>query len=234
MAKGLLPRVLAAVALAGCSTLSAPFNTGAASAAPCPDVEVTFARATTEPPGVGSVGQAFVDMLRAQLHGRSVSEYAVNYPATEDFTSSASIGANDANNHVRAMVATCPNTRIVLAGYSQGALVIDLLTALPVSIAGFQPAPLPPEAAPHIAAVVVFGNPLDRTVGAPLTAVSPDYAPRTIDLCNAGDPICAPSPGDMASPTHDEMFSPAHVGYLKSGLVGQGATFAVNQLQQPQ
>ena len=32
-----------------------------AAANPCPDVEVVFARGTTEPPGVGGVGQAFVD-----------------------------------------------------------------------------------------------------------------------------------------------------------------------------
>jgi cutinase len=231
MVNALLPRLVAGVALVGSLPVYAVLDRSAASAAPCPDVEVTFARATTEPPGIGSVGQAFVDGLRGQLRGRSINIYAVNYPASEDFTSSASIGANDANNHVRAMVATCPNTRIVLGGYSQGALVIDLLTALPVSIGGFQPAPLPPEASPHVAAVAVFGNPLDRTLGAPLTAVSPDYATRTIDLCNAGDPICGPRPGDTSTPTHDEMFSPAHLGYVKSGLAGQGATFVAGQLQ---
>ncbi|MBV8861445.1 MAG: cutinase family protein, partial [Mycobacterium sp.] len=37
--------------------LSAPFAIAQASAASCPDVEVTFARATTEPPGVGVVGR---------------------------------------------------------------------------------------------------------------------------------------------------------------------------------
>ncbi|EUA65790.1 cutinase family protein [Mycobacterium xenopi 4042] len=56
-----------------------------ASAAPCPDVEVTFARATTEPPGVGVVGKQFVDSLRSQVGGRSVAVYPVNYPATYDY-----------------------------------------------------------------------------------------------------------------------------------------------------
>ena len=31
-----------------------------ASAQPCPDIEVVFARGTAEPPGVGGTGQAFV------------------------------------------------------------------------------------------------------------------------------------------------------------------------------
>jgi len=73
------------------SSLFAPFAIASAFAAACPDVEVVFARATTEPPGVGQVGQAFVDSLRSQVRGRSVAVYPVNYPASEDFASSASV-----------------------------------------------------------------------------------------------------------------------------------------------
>ena len=51
-----------------------------ASAQPCPDVEVVSARGTGEPPGVGGIGQGFVDSLRSQAGGRSVGVYAVNYP----------------------------------------------------------------------------------------------------------------------------------------------------------
>jgi cutinase len=230
----LLPRGAVTVALAGFALLPVPFGTGQAGAAPCPDVEVTFARATTEPPGVGDVGQGFVDSLRSQVPGRSVGVYAVNYPATDDFVSSASIGATDANSHIRSMATSCPDTRMVLAGYSQGALVVDLLTAVPIPIAGFEPAPLPPEAADRIAAIAVFGNPLDRYLGAPLTAVSPQYGAKAIDLCQAGDPICTPRPGDTSVPPRDELFAPAHLGYLKSGLVNQGAAFAAGRVQQAQ
>lgn len=208
-----------------CATLDCP----AASAAACSDVEVVFARATTEPPGIGQVGQAFVDSLRSQVGGRSVGVYAVNYPATEDFTNSASAGAVDARAHVQSVAANCPNTRIVLGGYSQGAIVIDLITAMPVSVAGFTPAPMPPDVADHVAAVAVFGNPVDRFVGAPLTAISPQYGSKAIDLCAAGDPICSPG-GGMAMPQHDEMFSEAHLSYVKSGMASQGAAFAASHL----
>ena len=201
----------------------------AASAAPCSDIEVVFARATTEPPGVGQVGQAFVDSLRSQVGRRSVGVYAVNYPASEDFTNSASAGAVDARAHVQSVAANCPNTRMVLGGYSQGAIVIDLITALPVSVAGFTPAPMPPDVADHVAAVAVFGNPVDRFMGAPLNAVSPEYGSKAIDLCAAGDPICSPG-GGMAMPQHDEMFSAAHLSYVKSGMASQGAAFAASQL----
>lgn len=197
-------------------------NIPSARAARCPDVEVVFARATTEPPGVGEVGRAFVDSLRSQAAGRSVGVYAVDYPAREDFASSASIGANDARAHVQYTASNCPRTRIVLGGYSQGALAIDLITAIPVSFAGFTPAPMPPDVADHVAAVAVFGNPLDRFVGVPLTAVSPLYADKAIDLCVAGDPICSPG-GGPSMPTRDEMFSAAHLSYVQSGLVNRAA-----------
>lgn len=210
---------------------AAPFGVASAAAAPCPEVEVIFARATTEAPGTGEVGGRFVDEIRAQLPGRFVDVYAVNYPASEDFAPSASAGASDANAHVRSTAANCPGTRMVLGGYSQGALVVDLTTALPVSIAGFAPAPLPPDVAGHVAAVVVFGNPLDRTLGTPLNAVSPQFANRTLDLCNAGDPVCTPRPGDTSAPPREELFSPAHLGYLESGLVTRGATFAAARLR---
>jgi len=103
-------------------------RTDIASAATCPDVEVTFARATTEPPGVGVVGQQFIDSLRSQVGGRSVGVYAVNYPASFDFVPSTNAGTADASAHVQGMIANCPNTKMVLGGYSQGAMVIDQIT----------------------------------------------------------------------------------------------------------
>lgn len=134
-----IARALGAVVVTAWALLSAPFDIPWASAAPCPDVEVVFARGTTEPPGIGGVGQAFVDSLRSQVGARSVGVYPVNYPATDDYAQSASVGASDASAHVQSMAANCPNTRMVLGGYSQGALVIDLITAVPVPIAGFTP-----------------------------------------------------------------------------------------------
>jgi len=82
-----------------------------ASAQPCPDVDVVFARGTSEPPGVGGVGQAFVDALRSQAGGRSVDVYPVNYPASSDFGSGVQFaetvieGIRDAAGHVQATAA---------------------------------------------------------------------------------------------------------------------------------
>ncbi|WP_244897549.1 cutinase family protein [Mycobacterium alsense] len=217
----------AAVVTTLAALLSAPMAPFA-SAAPCPDVDVTFARGTDEPPGIGGVGTAFVDSLRSQVAGRSVGVYPVNYPATEDWPPSASAGAGDASAHVQSMVANCPATKLVLGGYSQGAMVTDLVTIARASIAGFNAATLSADEADHVAAVAVFGNPTVRYLGGPISDISPWYGAKAIDLCAPGDPIC--SPGGLSLPTHDEMFSAAHLSYAQSGMPGQAATFVASQL----
>ena len=219
----------AAVVTTGAPVLSAPILIASTSAASCPDVEVTFARATDEPPGVGGVGQEFVDSLRSQVGGRSVGVYPVNYPATDDWAPSASAGASDASAHVESMAANCPDTRLVLGGYSQGAMVIDLITIARAPIAGLIPATLTAEQADHVAAVATFGNPSDRYLGAPVSTVSPWYGAKTIDMCAPGDPICSPGAG-LSLPTHDEEFSAAHLSYPNSGMPAQAAAFTASHL----
>ena len=209
--------------------LSAPILIASASAAPCPDVEVTFARGTAEPPGVGGVGQEFIDSLRSQVGARSIGVYPVNYPAGDDIAPSASAGANDAHAHVRSMVANCPNTKLVLGGYSQGAGVIDLITIARAPVAGLIPDILTADEADHVAAVATFGNPSGRFLGAPITELSPWYGAKAVDLCAPGDPVCAPG-ALLTLPTHDELFSPEHLSYLHSGMPSQAATFVASHL----
>ena len=95
--------------------------------------------------------------------------------------------------------------------------MIDGITADPAHLYGLGQ-PMPPEVADHVAAVAVFGNPLDR-FGGPLTALSPLYGAKTIDLCNGADPVC--SNGDDRA---------AHSLYPDSGLTSQAAAFVANQL----
>jgi cutinase len=182
--------------------------------ASCPDVEVVFARGTDEPPGVGKVGQAFVGSLRQDTR-KSIGSYGVNYPANKDFLAAAD-GANDASNHIQQMANNCPNTKIVLGGYSQGAAVIDIVTAAPLPGFGFHQ-PLPAGAANHVAAVALFGNPSARAGGL-MSALTPDFDGKTIDLCNTGDPIC--SNGNKWT---------AHLGYVP-GLTNQAASFVAGRV----
>ncbi|GJF17008.1 cutinase [Mycolicibacterium cyprinidarum] len=192
-----------------------------AAADPCPDIEVIFARGTGAPPGLGWLGQAFVDSLRAKVGGRSVGAYGVNYPAGFDFDTSAPMGANDAAGRVRWMADNCPGTKLVLGGNSQGAGVIDLITVDPQPLGRFTPTPLPPDVADHVAAVAVFGNPLrDIRGGGPLPQMSSAYGSKSIDLCGLGDPFC--STGFNLA---------AHFSYVDNGMVEEAANFVAGRLQ---
>ncbi|BBZ69536.1 cutinase [Mycobacterium paraseoulense] len=210
-----------------CAAL-APFWTlpvlPSAVAEPCPDVEVVFARGTNEPPGVGRIGQSFVDSLRSHVGGRSLGVYPVDYPATTDFPRAVD-GISDAGAHVEHMAASCPGTRIVLGGYSQGAAVMGFVTesAVPDGVHLVQALqPMPAGVASHVAAVALFGKPSSQfmsILNEPPVTIGAAYAPKTIELCVPGDPVCS----DAANPV-------AHRQYVEAGMVDQAADFAAGRL----
>jgi cutinase len=213
--------LVGAAAVASWAPLSAPVPS--ASAQPCPDVEVVFARGTTEDPGVGPTGQAFVDALRARAGTRSIGVYPVNYPATTDFPTAID-GVRDASAHVRSEAATCPDTKMVLGGFSQGAAVMGFVTAdvIPDGAPEGVPNPMPPDVATHVAAVALFGKPNSRfmrVINQPQIEVGPLYQAKTIDLCVPNDPICS------GGTDFD-----AHMQYAETGMVDQAATFTASHL----
>jgi cutinase-like protein len=209
----------------------------AASAEPCPNVEVVFARGTGEPPGVGGIGQAFVDALGSREGGKSVAVYPVNYEASSDFNGGISFartfvdGIRDAGTHIESTASNCPNTKVVLGGYSQGAAVAGFVTSpavpkeIPQEFVSYVPQPLSPAVANHVAAVVLFGTPSKEFLqgaGAPPITIGPLYAPKTIQLCAPDDTICngaPPGPPGIA-----------HTVYAANGMVNQGADFAAQRL----
>lgn len=226
---GRVAMVLAAGALlAGVGMLHGPAPS--AGADPCPDVDVVFARGTSEPPGVGGVGGSFVDALRGQIGGRTLGVYPVNYQASSDFGNPDFVGTfidgiRDASSHIESMAANCPKTREVLGGFSQGAAVAGYVTSavVPKGIsASAVPAPMPPDIANHVAAVTLFGTPSDQFLGqygAPPIAIGSLYQPKTLELCAAGDPICGAG-NDPA----------AHGLYPMNGMTSQAASYAASHL----
>lgn len=192
-----------------------------AQADPCPDVELIFARGTSEPTGLGRVGQALSDQLAGTLGGRTLGVYAVNYPASYDFLAAAD-GATDATNRIAQVADSCPNTQFVLGGYSQGAAVVDMLLGIPplgnkVGDVGSAP-PMPQSLASRVAAVAVFGNPSTK-FGNPVSMAGAPFAGKGIDLCANGDPICSQGRNPFA-----------HTSYEKSDMVGQAAGFVSSLL----
>ncbi|KQR97328.1 cutinase [Williamsia sp. Leaf354] len=195
--------VIAAVGLSAATTVTA------ASAAPsCANVEVLFARGTAEPaPPVGLTGLSFGQALRGALPGKSVVVRGVNYPASANFRDRIGLaqtvinGVKDTQNRITFLARTCPQTRIVVGGYSQGAVVAGYAVAprvtLPAQYRGSAPAPLPASVARNVAAVVLFAPPSARFLRdaqAPAIEVGPLYQGKTIRYCIAGDTICNGAP----------------------------------------
>lgn len=219
-----------AATVASAAALLGPQAAGLAQAATdpsCPAVEVVFARGTFEAPGIGDTGQAFVDALNAKL-GQPVGVYAVDYPASLDFQAAAN-GVADASRQIQTIATTCPNTKIVLGGYSQGAAVAGYTTAssvpagftLPADITG----PMPASVASHVAAVALFGTPDDWFLNlvdhsAPPITIGDAYVNKTTELCNQGDPVCSPGGLDRS----------AHSAYKNNGTADQAAAFVVSAL----
>ena len=205
--------------LVGPSTLPGGIAIPSASAA-CPQVEVIFARGRLESPGVGVLGNAFVNALRSKVKNKNIGVYAVRYPADNEID----VGGNDMSAHIQNMANACPDTRIVLGGYSLGAAVTDVVLALPFGFFGFDN-PLPAGMDQKIAAVALFGN--GAAWMGPITNLSPLYSDRTIEMCHGADPICNP-----ADPNTWEQNWVDHAAraYIDAGMVNQAADFVAGKL----
>ncbi|WP_280232972.1 cutinase family protein [Nocardia cyriacigeorgica] len=196
------------------------FGTGAwgsggyARADDCAAVEMVAVRGTHEP---GNLGAVVGDPLYAALAAAvplSVGAYAVRYPADLLDPGSVSRGTGDLVDHLVDRSVRCPAQRYVVAGYSQGAVVVHgaLGTGVMVAMPGIRQ--LPPALAPRIAAVLLFGDPLRLNAW----SVADVYASRTRSYCAPGDPIC-----QLGATDPD-----AHVGYRDT--IAAAADFAAHLL----
>jgi cutinase len=223
-----LYRWAVAMVLAGMLCAPGVHSIPSAFARSCPAVQVIFARGTGEAPGPGPTGQAFIDALRQRLGAEPVDAYAVNYPASDQWSTGID-GIRDASDHVIAMAGQCPATQMVLGGYSQGAAVMGFVTsaAVPDGVdPSTVPKPLDPAIAQHVSSVVLFGMPNVRAMnflGQPPVVIGPAYEAKTIKVCAPEDPVCS-----------DGLNFAAHDTYAGGGdFVTQGVDFAVSHLGRP-
>jgi cutinase len=216
--------VAAALVAAALMLVTALLPSGTPGAPPsavasCPDAQVIFARGRYESPGPGVLGNAFINSLESKVN-KNITSYAVKYPADTEID----IGANDMSHHIQDMANNCPDTRLVVGGYSLGAAVADVVLAAPIGAFGFD-SPLPPGMDQHIAAVALFGN--GSQWAGPITNFSPVYNDRTIELCHGADPICNP-----ADPNTWKENWPQHLAqaYIDAGMANQAADFVAGKL----
>ncbi len=223
-------RLLAATSL----TASALHASPTVNAAACPDVGVVFARGTSEDPGPGLAGQRFIDSMRTQAAPRTVTGFAVEYPASDNYTGGSAFtknvvdGVRDEIGQVWRLATACPKTQMVLGGYSQGAAVTALATS-GVAPANLRPdavpGPLPAIVAEHVVAVVLFGKPAGVRLPkyrVPALDVGSSFKEKARELCAPGDRVCSGSPGRGVGAAHGQ--------YAVNGMADEAAAFAVSRL----
>jgi hypothetical protein len=252
----------AACAVAVAGTALVGLATGTANAAPgCPDVHwmgaagsgerTEYEIAQTE--GMGDIIYESYQALAQQLtqEGRTITAEAVNYPAKDvpadagvgdwlDYMGSVDAGTAALGGQYAEFTARCPESKVVLAGYSQGAMVVHRnLLAIGAN--------------PNMAAALLIADgdrhPDDTTVNIGTASTNPEktggaaqdwpilaHAPailpanigvRTISVCDAGDAVCDYDP-------EAEETSPAavaiHTSYTTADADGQMWTWMVKNL----
>jgi hypothetical protein len=203
--------------------------------------------------GMGDIVYQSYKALQQQLaqEGRTITAEAVNYPAKDvpadagvgdwlDYMGSVDVGTAALGGQYTEFTARCPVSKVVLAGYSQGAMVVHRnLAAIGAN--------------PNLAAALLIADgdrhPDDTTVnigtastdpektgGAaqdwPILAHAPALLPanigvRTISVCDAGDAVCD------YDPDAEEVSATAvavHTSYSVADSDGQMWTWMVKQL----
>ncbi|MEV6348088.1 cutinase family protein [Actinoplanes sp. NPDC051851] len=171
----------------------------------CPDAHIIVTRASTEAPGTGIIGSLATAVTRAS--DQTITVEATDYPALlNPYPPSVAAGTRELTSQLTTEVANCPNTKIVMMGYSQGAHVIGDVLAGTGRVTGFTQADaVSTDVTDRVVAVILMGDPryvpgksfnagTSRTKG--LFARGEDasldaFADRTQSYCDTGDTFCA-------------------------------------------
>ncbi|KAF3227121.1 hypothetical protein TWF106_010609 [Orbilia oligospora] len=125
----------------------------------CADVYMISCRATLEVQGEGQIGQIaeYVQLATSQ----TVERVALEYPAIlEGYAESAATGAEALKQLISKQAKECPNQKIVLMGYSQGAQVVgDAISGGGYGQMGELIPGMSAELIDRITAVVLMGDP---------------------------------------------------------------------------
>ncbi|KAJ0152673.1 Acetylxylan esterase 2 [Colletotrichum tanaceti] len=166
-------------------------------------VHMIVARASTERPGTGVIGRV-ASNIQAQIPGSEIE--AVDYPAElNPYAPSQQAGVKAMTKLVKDYAAACPQSKMVLLGYSQGAHVTaDILCGASGNGGSTATQPQGADVTDKIAAVVLMGDPShvkgqaynrgtsqnDGMFPRQNTAGCDAVAKKMVSYCNTGDPFC--------------------------------------------
>jgi Cutinase len=254
-----------AAAIAGAAVIG--LTAGVAHAEPgCPDVHWIGAAGSGERGAEatmnGGMGRVVFQSFSAlkqlvERDGRTITAEAVEYPATavpEDgglldwagFMSSVDAGTAGLGGQYASFTARCPSTKVVLAGYSQGAMVVHrnlhALAANPNLAASLLIADgdrLPDDPTVNIGSVTsVPGAGKGVAQDWPILAHAPAALPpalgsKTISVCDLGDAVCDYDEDSEDSESVMATAVAVHTSYDVSTNGGQAWTSLLHQLLGP-
>ncbi|KAI8624505.1 carbohydrate-binding module family 1 protein [Xylariaceae sp. FL1651] len=204
----------------------------------CPNVYVFGARETTAPAGYGTAGGLVNQVLAAYPGSQSA---AISYPACGgqstcggvSYDSSAQQGTTAVIQAVTSLNSRCPNTKIVLIGYSQGGQIMDN------ALCGGSGATLTGTALAAVKAAIFMGDP-HNVAGLPYnvgTCKAGGFAARPSGFqCSPASPSIIKSYCDAADPyCCNGSDANVHQGYVTveygaqalafiKGLLGSGSS----------
>ncbi|KAH7360299.1 putative acetyl xylan esterase [Rhexocercosporidium sp. MPI-PUGE-AT-0058] len=209
----------------------------------CPNIHVFGARETTAPAGYGTAGVVVNLILNA--HPGATSE-AINYPACggqsscggASYGNSALAGVKAVASAVNSFNSRCPNTLLVIVGYSQGGQIFDNAfcgggdTNIGLSDTSV---PIQASAINMIKAAIFMGDPryipgLSYNVG---TCRASGFAPRPAGFqcpsagkiqsyCDAADPYCCNGSSQDTHQGYGTEYGQAALNFVNGKLAAAG------------
>jgi len=195
----------------------------------CPPVHVFGARETTASPGFGSAG-AVVDSILSAVSG-ATSE-AIDYPASGDsppYAESVTTGVSAICSQVGAFAQQCPDTQLVVVGYSQGGEIFDdaLCGGGSCSIADY-----------NVKAAIFMGAPtyvagLTYNVGScaaqgfdakPAGSTCGAFDSAVQSYCDAADPYCCTGSDANTHNQYATEYGADALAFVQSKLSSTGGT----------
>ncbi|POS72165.1 cutinase [Diaporthe helianthi] len=167
---------------------------------PCRAVTLIYARGTTQNGNIGAagdVGPLLMNNLASIIGSANLAVQGVTYPASIlGFLAGGDATGSQLMANLAVQASTqCPNTKIVLSGYSQGGqLVHNAANLLKSNQAVVN----------RVAAVLIFGDPND---GDPVGSIP---SSKVQIICHEGDNIC--DGGALVLPSHLNYQTDANAG----------------------
>ncbi|KAL6712699.1 hypothetical protein ACN47E_000576 [Coniothyrium glycines] len=151
----------------------------------CADITVIYARGTGEGGNVGTVsGPPMFKAIRSKLGSNRILVQGVTYPASA--AGNANLGG-DGGKIMAMLVSTainqCPSSKIIVSGYSQGAMVVHNAFGNGLD-------------ASQVSGAILFGDPLKRQS---IAGLSVD---RVKQFCGTSDTICGGGGDGGATGSH--------------------------------